>query len=394
MLMGGIGGVLGALFAHALEFAVEFRGENSWLIYLLPLGGVMTVGLYRLFRMQKNRGTNEIIDAVLSKTAVKTAVAPLIFVSTAIAQLFGASSGREGAALQIGGAVASAVAKIFRMKEDERSILVMCGMSAVFAGLFGTPLTAAIFVIEFITVGTLYLSAILPCFVSAFLASYISSLMGVHAETVPLGKMFGFTPGSVAQLVAFAVAIAILSMLMCKTIHTAEHMFAKWFKNTYIRAVVGALVLLVLTLIVGDQRYNGAGMSMVLTAVEGEADWYDFILKLLFTSLSLAAGFKGGEIVPTFCIGATFGCFFGEVIGMNPAFSGALGLVALFCAVTNSPLASIILSIEMFGGENLYAFVLVCVLVFVLSGDGGLYSSQTKTFSKKTLFQLSKKENS
>lgn len=391
VLMGGIGGVLGALFAHALEFAVEFRGENSWLIYLLPLGGVMTVGLYRLFRMQKNRGTNEIMDAVLGSKPLKGLIAPLIFLATAIAQLFGASSGREGAALQIGGSVASSLSKLFRLKDSERNILVMCGMSAVFAGLFGTPLTAAVFVIEFLSVGTLFLSAILPCFVASFLAAYISSLMGVHAEGVLLGKIFEFTPESVVQLVVFAVAVAILSFVMCKSIHTAEHMFAKWFKNTYIRAVVGALVLLVLTLIVGDQRYNGAGMSMVLTAVEGQADWYDFILKLLFTALSLAAGFKGGEIVPTFCIGATFGCFLGEVIGMNPAFTGALGLVALFCAVTNSPLASIILSMEMFGSENLYAFVLVCVLVFALSGDGGLYSAQGKSFSKKTLIQIPSK---
>jgi H+/Cl- antiporter ClcA len=148
---------------------------------------------------------------------------------------------------------------------------------------------------------------------------------------------------------------------------------------------VGGVIVMVMTLIVGDHRFNGAGMDMALKAVEGETDWYNFLLKMLFTAVTLAAGFKGGEIVPTFCVGATFGCLLGGFLGLDAGICGALGLIGLFCCATNSPIASIILSIEMFGGTNLYLFALVCVICFVLSGNSGLYASQIIQFNKADL---------
>ena len=148
------------------------------------------------------------------------------------------------------------------------------------------------------------------------------------------------------------------------------------------RIALGGAAIAVLTVLVGDHRFNGAGMDMALEAVSGHADWYSFLLKLLFTAVTLAAGFKGGEIVPTFCIGATFGCVVGGFLGLDAGICGALGLVGLFCCATNSPLASIILSVEMFGGANLYLFALVCVVCYILSGHSGLYASQIIEFSK------------
>ena len=382
LLMGAIGGVLGAVFHHALHFVTHVRGEHTWLIFLLPVGGLMTVALYRMMKMQGNRGTNEIIDATLDGHPVSPAVAPSIFLATAMTHLFGGSAGREGAALQLGGSTASVLAKIFRLKEHERRAMVMAGMSAVFAGLFGTPLTATLFCMEFESVGTLFTPALLPCYLAAFTASRVSGLLGVHAEIYLLETAYGLTLGNCWKFLVLAVLVSCLGIAMCALFHKAEHLAAHHLPNPYVRVAVGGVIVTVMTLLVGDHRFNGAGMDMALKAVGGEADWYSFLLKMLFTAVTLSAGFKGGEIVPTFCIGATFGCVLGGLLGLDPGIAAALGLIGLFCCATNSPLASIVLSIEMFGSANLYLFALVCVICFVLSGNSGLYASQIIEFSK------------
>ena len=385
LLMGVIGGLLGAGFHHALHFVTHVRSEHTWLIFLLPVGGILTVALYRVLKMQANRGTNEIIDATLDGHPVSPAVAPAIFLATATTHLFGGSAGREGAALQLGGSAASMLARLFHLETEERRVTVMAGMSAVFAGLFGTPLTATLFCMEFESVGTLFTPALLPCYLSAFTASRISAMLGVHAETYLLETAYAITLGNSWKILVLAVLVSCLGIAMCALFHKAEHLAAHHLPNPYVRVAVGGVIVTMLTLLVGDHRFNGAGMDMALKAVGGEADWYSFMMKMLFTAVTLSAGFKGGEIVPTFCIGATFGCVLGGLLGLDPGIAAALGLVGLFCCATNSPLASIVLSIEMFSGANLYVFALICVICFVLSGNSGLYASQIIQFDKAEL---------
>jgi H+/Cl- antiporter ClcA len=379
ILTGTIGGLLGALFHHALHGVTHLRSEHTWLIYLLPVGGLLSVAIYRLMGLRSNRGTNEIIDAVLDNNEVKPAIAPTIFLATAITHLFGGSAGREGAALQLGGSTASLIGKICRLQQEDRKIIIMSGMSAVFAGLFGTPLTATLFCMEFESVGTLFSPALLPCYLAAFTASRISGAFGVHAETAEIVTA-ALTWGNVWKFAILAVLVALLGIVMCNVFHKAEHFAQHTVKNPWLRIVVGGLLVVGMTLLVGDHRYNGAGMDMALGAVAGQANWYDFMLKMLFTAITLAAGFKGGEIVPTFCVGATFGCVAGALLGLEPGVAAALGLVGLFCCATNSPFASIVLSVEMFGAENIHLFALMCVVCFVLSGNCGLYSSQIIQF--------------
>ena len=382
LLMGIFGGLLGAGFHHALHFVTHLRAEHNWLIFLLPVGGLVSVGIYTFFRQRSNRGTNQIIDAVLDGEEVSPLVAPTIFLATATTHFFGGSAGREGAALQLGGATASLLSKLFHLNGNDRKILIMSGMSAVFAGLFGTPLTAALFCMEFESVGTIFSPALLPCYIASFTAAKISGLLGVHAEGLLLETAAVITLGNVWRFLLLAVLVSLVGILMCWVFHKAEHLAAHHVKNPWLRIVLGGALVLGLTLLVGDQRYNGAGMDMALGAVEGHAQWFDFLLKMLFTAITLAAGFKGGEIVPTFCIGATFGCVLGGLLGLDAGLCGALGLVGLFCCATNSPFASIVLSIEMFGGANLHLFALTCVICFVLSGHSGLYSSQIIQFAK------------
>lgn len=386
-VMGCIGGALGAVFHHALHFVTHLRLEHTWLVLLLPIGGLLSVAWYRLLKLNKNRGTNEIIDAVLDGEELKPQIAPGIFGAAALTHLFGGSAGREGAALQLGGSAASMLGKLLKLQRDDRRVLIMAGMSSVFAGLFGTPLTAALFCMEFESVGTIFSPALLPCYIAAFAASSLSSLMGVHAEGYLLenAAVIGIT--NLWAYLLLAVLISVLGITMCKVFHTAEHLAAHHVKSPWVRIFSGGVLIAALTYAVGDHRFNGAGMDMALEAVAGHADWYAFLLKLLFTAVTLAAGFKGGEIVPTFCIGATFGCVMGGLLGLDPGIAAALGLVGLFCCATNSPLASIVLSIEMFGGANLHLFALVCVICFVLSGHSGLYASQIIQFDKASTLQ-------
>ncbi len=385
ILMGALGGVLGAVFHHALHFVTHLRSENNWLIFLMPLAGLLTVAIYRLKPLQKNRGTNEIIDATLDGESVSPLVAPAIFAATALTHLCGGSAGREGAALQLGGSTASVLAKLLKLKEEERRVLIMAGMSAVFAGLFGTPLTAALFCMEFESVGTIFSPALLPCFLAAYTASRVSGLLGVHAEVFLLETATALNLTVLARYALLTAAVAFLGIAMCWVFHKAEHLAHHYLPNPWIRVALGGALVTVMTLIVGGHRFNGAGMDMALAAVGGNAQWYSFLVKMLFTAVTLAAGFRGGEIVPTFCIGATFGCLLGGLLGLEAGTAAAVGLVGLFCCATNSPLASIVLSIEMFGSANLYLFAFACVICFVLSGNSGLYASQIIEFEKSRI---------
>ena len=296
-----------------------------------------------------------------------------------------------GLVLSVEGSVASMLGKLLKFGRDDRRVLIMAGMSSVFAGLFGTPLTATLFTMEFSSVGTIFSPALLPCYLAAFTASRLSLVMGVHPEGIMLTEPVTFTATTNFHVLILAIAVGLLGIGMCFLLHEAEHLAAKKLPNPWLRIFLGGCVIAVLTLLVGDHRYNGAGMDMALGAVEGNANWYDFLMKLLFTAVTLAAGFKGGEIVPTFCIGATFGCTLAGLLGLDPGIGAALGLIGLFCCVTNSPIAAIILSVEMFGSTNLYLFAFVCVIAFVISGNWGLYASQIIQFSKARLVAKERK---
>ena len=385
VLMGVLGGLIGAGFHHTLHFVTEVREHHTWLVLLLPFAGLLSVGLYRVFKMTGNRGTNEIIDAILENGHVNPLITPVIFLASSITHLFGGSAGREGAALQLGGSTASLVAKLLNMKEKARTVLIMSGMSAVFAGLFGTPLTACLFTMEFAAVGKIFTPALLPCYLSAYTASRVSLCFGVHPEGYLLENVLEITPDVSWRLLVLAVLIGLLGIVMVTVFHQAEHQAKKWIPNAWVRIAAGGAVVTVLTLLVGDHRFNGAGMHMALEAVAGHADWYSFLLKMLFTAVTLGAGFKGGEIVPTFCIGATFGCLTGGLLGLDPGISAAMGLVGLFCGATNSPITSVILSIEMFGSGNLHGFALICVISFFIANNWSLYSSQKMRYPQSHL---------
>lgn len=382
---GAVLGVVGAYFARSIAWVTEFRGNHPWVLYFLPLIGLLIVLLYQ-FETKKG-GTNLVLEAVQKGEEIPLRMAPMVFAATVLTHLGGASAGREGAALQLGGSLAQAIGKIVRLERDNTKIIILCGMAAGFSALFGTPLTAAIFAIEVVVVGRMQNFAIFPCTVAALTAFEVSTLCGGHAEHFTVTGIPKFDLFSAGNIVVLAFFCAMLSIVFCKTLHTAEHWYQKIFKNPYLRIVVGGVLVILLTKLLGTTAYLGGGMDIIERAVAGEVIWTAFLWKLLFTAVSLGAGYKGGEIVPTLFVGATFGCLLGQILGFAPSLCAACGMVALFSAVTNCPLASLLLGLELFGAEGMAFYLIAAVTGYSLSGRGGLYHSQcikdTPFFSEK-----------
>ena len=382
LLVGGLGGFVGALFAKSVAWATAMRGANPWLLYLLPVGGLAIVGVYKLCRVS-GVGTNEVFEGVRSNKGVSILLAPAIFLGTTITHLLGGSAGREGAALQIGGSVATFFGKLFRLNEEDRHILTMCGMSGVFAAVFGTPMAACVFAIEVVSVGRFCTSALFPCIVSSASAYALALVMGVAPEHFLVENVPAFDISTMWRVLVIAILCAIASMLFCWAMHSGAKLFKKLFKNEFLRAAVGGIVVILLTLLVGTRAYNGGGMDVIERIFEeGVVRPEAFLLKMIFTSITIGAGFKGGEIVPSFFVGATFGCLFGNLTGFAPSLCAAVGMSAVFCGVTNAPISSLLISFELFGYDGMPYYLLAIALSYMLSGYYGLYRSQKIVYSK------------
>ena len=376
-------GGVGCVFHMLIEKATELREEYEFIIYFLPLGGVIIVAMYHLLKQDKIDGTDYIIRSIRKDGAVPFNMAPGIMIGTVLTHFLGGSAGREGAALQLGGSLGSSLGKLFKLDEKDMQVVVLCGMSAVFTALFGTPLTAVIFVLEVVSVGSIYYSAIVPCVFSSILAYFLTMLLNIH----PISYTLEFIPEigavSLLQTMGLGIVLAIASILLCISFSKGHELLHKLIKNDYIRIMAGGAAVVLLTLLLGTHDYNGAGMGVVDKAIlNGTARPEAFILKILFTVITLGCGFKGGEIVPTFFVGATLGCTIAPLIGMDPGFGAALGLVGVFCGATNAPLASIMLSIELFGVQGLPFFAIICSVCFMLSGYFSLYKSQIIVYDK------------
>ncbi len=384
VVMGVVCGVAGTAFHYSVDFATTKRTLYPNLIYFLPLAGLCIVFLYRHCGMKEDKGTNAVINSACSTETVPPQMGFLIFISTFLTHLCGGSAGREGAALQIGGSIAAVFNKIFHFTEEDKRILVICGMSGLFSALFNTPITAAVFSLEAIKVGTIYYGALIPSLMSSAIAYIFSHYFNIKPVTYKIAELPAITPEILVKVILFAILCAIVSIVFCESMRLSTILYTKYFKNPYLRIVAGSLIVIGFTLLVGTRDYNGAGMNVIARAIQGETSPEAFLLKIIFTALTLGAGFKGGEIVPVFFIGSTFGCFAGTLLGLDPGFAAALGLTAIFCACVNAPLASIFLSVELFGSTRILLFAIVCAVSYTLSGNYSLYSSQKFLYSKKS----------
>ena len=377
----GIGGV-GVLFHYSIEGGAALFKAHGWLLWLLPAGGALIALAYKLCRMEKDRGTNLVLTAVRSTEHISLLTAPLIFFSTCLTHLLGGSAGREGAALQMGASLGRGAGRLLRLDDKDMRMMTMCGMSAAFSALFGTPIAAAVFSMEVVSVGVMYYAAIVPCLLSSLAGVWLAGVCGVAPTRFPLEGVpaLGWLDGG--RVLLLAALCALVSILFCRSIRLAGRAYARFLPQPILRAVVGGLLVIALTYLVGTRDYNGAGMDVILRAVNGEARPEAFLLKILLTAVTLGAGFKGGEIVPTFFVGATFGNVMGGLLGLNPSFGAGVGIVALFCGVTNCPLTSLLISVELFGSQGILYFGIAAAVSYRLSGYYGLYSEQKILYSK------------
>ena len=371
-VIGAACGLVGTLFHFGVHEVTAFRGTHPWVLYLLPLAGLVIVGFYKLTGTD-GLGTDDIIDAVHQGKLLPILLLPAIFFGTILTHLCGGSAGREGAALQMGGTIGQYLGRHFQLDDRDLRVATLAGMAAFFSALFGTPLAATVFAIMVISIGVIYHVALYPSLLAALVAYGVSIYLGVEptrfAVSVPEQ-----TVGMFVRVALLGVLCALVSILFCQVMHGAGHLM-KRIRNPWLRVACGGAAIIVLTLIFGTD-YNGAGMEIVTAAVEQGtvAVPWAFLLKLIFTAITLAAGFKGGEVVPSFFVGATFGCAAAPLLGLPAGFGAAVGLAAVFCGVTNCPLASTLLAVELFGAEGLLYFALACCLSYMLSGYQGLYS--------------------
>ena len=378
---GLICGLVGTLFHLSVERVTELRADQPWLLFLLPAAGLLITALYKATKCE-GVGTNNVIRAVQSGEPVSILLVPAIFLGTVLTHLCGGSAGREGAALQMGGSIGWNVGALLHLKDHDRRTATICGMAAFFSALFGTPLTAALFAMMVEDVGLTFTSAFVPAFTSALIAYGCSLAFGIapthFAITAP-----ELTVWNAFLVILLGFACAAVSRLFCGLLHFMEHKVPQLLPNPWLRVFVGGVAVIAFSYLFGVGRYNGAGMGVITAAVEqGEALPWDFLCKIFLTALTLSCGFKGGEVVPSFFVGATFGCVFGPLLGLPAGFAAAVDLVSIFCGATNALIPSILLGFELFSGAGLELIALGCGICYMLSGHHGLYSSQTFVTNK------------
>lgn len=378
---GLICGLVGTLFHLSVERVTELRADQPWLLFLLPAAGLLITALYKATKCE-GVGTNNVIRAVQSGEPVSILLVPAIFFGTVLTHLCGGSAGREGAALQMGGSIGWNVGTLLHLKDHDRRTATISGMAAFFSALFGTPLTAALFAMMVEDVGLTFTSAFVPAFTSALIAYGCSLAFGIapthFAITAP-----ELTVWNAFLVILLGFACAAVSRLFCGLLHFMEHKVPQLLPNPWLRVFVGGVAVIAFSYLFGVGRYNGAGMGVITAAVEqGEALPWDFLCKIFLTALTLSCGFKGGEVVPSFFVGATFGCVFGPLLGLPAGFAAAVGLVSIFCGATNALIPSILMGFELFSGAGLELMALGCGICYMLSGHHGLYSSQTFVTNK------------
>lgn len=386
-ITGIVVGAVSSLFAFSMQTVTKFREGHPFIIYFLPLAGCFIVFLYSLFQYKNDKGTNLVLSTIHAESEIPFKMAPLIFISTVTTHLFGGSAGREGAALQLGGSIGNQLGRWFHLDENDTRVIIMCGMSAAFSAVFGTPMAAAIFSLEVVSVGIMYYAALMPCVFSSIIASMFSAKMGIDAENFEILAIPALNILPCLKIILMAMCCAMLSVIFCMMLHGTGDLFRKYIKNPYLRIIFASCIILLITKMLGTTKYLGAGIPVIDETLHTHVDPFAFFWKMILTTLTLEAGFKGGEIVPSFFIGAAFGCLFGTLTGISPSLCAATGMIAVFCGVTNCPITSMFISFELFGFEGVPYFLIAISVSYMLSGYYGLYADQTIVYSKyKTKF--------
>ena len=381
-----------ALFLWLLDKVTTLRWQNGWLLFLLPLAGIFIYFLYTLWGKNSEKGNNLIIDEIHKPGGgVPFRMAPLVFITTIITHLFGGSAGREGTAVQMGGSIAQVFGKWFRLKDFDIRIVLTAGIAAGFGAVFGTPFTGAVFAIEVLAIGRMEYGSLLPCLIASIIGHITCAAWGIHHTQYSIlfkenisSNILHVDVLLISKVILAGVCFGLSGFLFAEMVHILKSQFKKFIKIPYLIPVAGALIIIALTYILGTRDYLGLGVSTsnengisIINAfhINGATHW-SWFWKIIFTAVTLGAGFKGGEVTPLFFIGATLGNTLSWLIGAPVDLFAGIGFIAVFAGATNTPLACTIMGVELFGGEHILYFAIACFTAYFFSGHSGIYISQ------------------
>ena len=382
-IAGVLAGSASALLLASLEWATAIRESHKWIIALLPLAGLFVGCMYKYLGSSVEAGNNLIIDEIHDPKAVlPLRMTPLILLGTVITHLFGGSAGREGTAIQTGASLADQLTHLFGLNSRDRRILLMAGISGGFGSVFGTPLAGAIFGIEVLAIGRIGYDAIFPCFVGAFVGDFITRAWGIHHTVYRVTQVPKLTFAGFLSAMAAGVAFGLVGMAFAKTTHAISHWAKKTVTWAPMRPVVGGILVAAAVFAIGTTKYIGLGIPTIVAAFATHLPPYDFAAKFLFTAVTLGFGFKGGEVTPLFYIGATLGNALAWLLPLPPTLLAGMGFVAVFAGAANTPIASSLMAVELFGAEAGSYAAIACVVSYLFSGHVGIYHSQRVGRSK------------
>lgn len=388
-LVGVLTGSGSALFLAALDAVTQQRLQHPWLLWLLPFGGALVSYLYWKYGKDASKGNNLILEQIHDGGgAIPLRMAPLVLFGTILTHWFGGSAGREGTAVQMGGSLSEWIGKRLRLSPADRRIILMCGISSGFGSVFGTPLAGTVFGLEVLALGMIRYEALFACFVASFIGDLTTKAWGIHHIHYSVNTIPAITLITVLKVVLASMVFGLASILFSELTHWLRARFTGWFRNPAVKSFAGGCILIAIVYAFGTREYLGLGLPLIGDAFEGTAPKLAFLWKTVFTSITLGAGFQGGEVTPLFVIGATLGSTLAGLLHLAVPFMAALGFIAVFSGATNTPIACFIMGIELFGSENLVYMFIACVVSYYFSGHTGIYVSQRIGVSKSRLLRL------
>lgn len=392
-LIGIFSGSASAFFLISLEFVTQIRNDHNWIIWLLPLGGLLIGYSYFYADPKISKGNNLLLEEYNKpEKKVPFLMAPLVLLGTLITHLFGGSAGREGTAVQMGGAIADLCTPIFKLNHSERRILMILGISAGFASVFGTPLAGAIFALEIVFFHKINFRSIVLSFLVAYIAYFTVEFWEIKHTHYSITSIPQLDFTVIFWIFIVSILFGLAALLFSRTTHFWGKLFSKNIKYPPLRPFVGGIVLALSIYFIGTTKYIGLGVPMIIEAFNVPNAPYDFILKILFTGFTLGAGFKGGEVTPLFFVGATLGSALSVVVPLPIALLAGMGFVAVFSGATHTPIACTIMGMELFGMESGFYIGIACITAYFFSGSIGIYKSQILKGPKSILYQSIRKK--